>query len=397
MRRFVRVYLFKVILVLIVLELLFLVYRQFRNQPPKPVDDHFEAYAGKTINVKVLRNDSDKEEDSLFIVRCDQTDYARFKIKGNKIEVVIGPEFSGKDSVKYYISDGNRTSSAYIKYLIKENLPPVGNHDLLNLYQWNKKFVFNPLDNDYDREEDSIYLQKHTTPLHGKLIIKDDFNYIPDNNFFGKDSFSYILSDGITRSEEIWVKISRKKIPAIIGKWVDIPLINPGFELPIDGKKYQSISEVPGWHDDKEAIDGAGREASTVPLTEGKMAGYFAVHRGGTIYQPVAERISNKTTTYKLSFLARFSGGSDNRVIVDFIAMIGAYNVDTDPASRINIDRYSVKINAADNGFKRYNTIFKINNNSRFAGKLLVLEFDAKSGGYTWMGIDDIKLSKLVQ
>ena len=397
MRRFIRIYLLKIILAAIVVELLVLGYKEYRNQPPEPIDDKFESYAGKTLEIKVLKNDTDKEGDSLHLVECEQRDYAQFNIKGNRIEVIVGTSFVGKDSVKYYVSDGNSKSKAYIKFNIIENLPPAGNTELLNLYQWNKKYSFNPLANVHDREEDSVFIQSYSQPLHGQISFDSVFTYIPNNDFFGEDSIMYIASDGFTSSEKIWVIINRKNIPIIIGKWADIQIVNPGFELPDDGIKYQLLSKIPGWRDDKEVFDGAGREASNLPNVEGKMNGFFAAHIGGSVYQPVSDVIFTGSTTYKLSFLACFSGGYGNPKDIDFMASIGAFEVDGDPARRKIIETRHIKIPTSKDGFKQYEVIFKIPTNSPYANKQLTIEFDTEWLQYIWVGIDDVKLSKLVQ
>ncbi len=397
MRRFVRVYLFKIILVAIVVELFVLGYNQYRNKPPEPADDWFESYGGKTLEVKVLKNDADIEGDSLFIAECEQRDYAQFNIKGDRIEVILDNSFAGKDSVNYYVSDGNSKSKAYIKYNVIENLPPEGNINYLHLCQWNKKYRFNPLAMVHDREGDTVFIESYTQPAHGQLSLDSQFIYIPEKDFFGEDSLSYIVSDGFTSSEQIWLKITRKNLPVILNQWQDISIVNPGFELPEDGKKYQLLSKIPGWSDDNEQFDAAGRQASNSSGVVGKMNGFFAAHIGGSVYQPVSDLISSRQTTYKLSFLVNFSGGYRNPKDIDFMASIGAFSVDGDPSQRKIIETRHIKVPASKDGYKRYELLFKIPANSPYANQQLAIEFDTEQLQYIWVGIDDVKLSKLVQ
>ncbi|MFM7830899.1 MAG: Ig-like domain-containing protein, partial [Planctomycetaceae bacterium] len=55
------------------------------------------------------------------------------------------------------------------------------------------------LANDVDPDGDVLTVTMLTGPLHGSLSLNADgtFLYMPALNFFGEDSFSYSVSDGI--------------------------------------------------------------------------------------------------------------------------------------------------------------------------------------------------------
>lgn len=396
MRHFIRYYLLKILLALIIIEITILVFFQNRNHRPIANNDEFKSYSGKEVVVNILKNDTDEDDDSVFIDKFEIPASADIIRRDQKLIVKINDQFVGIDSFKYTISDGKKTAQAYLKYIIDTNYKPIGNRDEIIGYTWSPKLKFNVIANDYDNEDDSIFIQSFSQPNHGSLKLEKKFIYTPHQDFVGVDSFKYVLSDGINVTNTIPVVIKRKHIKNIIGKWVNIDVINGSFELPDDGRKYRNISMVPGWNDDNEEDDGAGREKSNKPLTDGEMAAYIASHRGGTLYQAVPDRISGKSTTYKLSFLVRVSGGLGNNK-ADFIASIGAYNIGDEPSTRKQIDSFKINMDGSMKEFKRYTATFKIKPNSKYAGKLLTIEFDINGPDNTWFGIDDVKLRKIIQ
>lgn len=56
--------------------------------------------------------------------------------------------------------------------------------------------------NDFDAESDPFVLDSVTAPRHGNLVWQSDgaFQYKPSPNYFGTDSFTYVLRDGFTLS-----------------------------------------------------------------------------------------------------------------------------------------------------------------------------------------------------
>ncbi|TSA56640.1 MAG: hypothetical protein D4R45_00485 [Planctomycetaceae bacterium] len=77
------------------------------------------------------------------------------------------------------------------------NHPPVAINDSLFTDEDTDNSV-NVLQNDYDVDGDSISIVDHSTSIYGTVVQISDSSlaYYPALNFFGSDTFSYIISDG---------------------------------------------------------------------------------------------------------------------------------------------------------------------------------------------------------
>ena len=66
------------------------------------------------------------------------------------------------------------------------------------------------LTNDTDPDDDSLTAEKLTDPIHGNLVFNSNgsFNYIPDGDYFGHDSFTYWAYDGSNYSNIATVHIN---------------------------------------------------------------------------------------------------------------------------------------------------------------------------------------------
>lgn len=210
MRHFIRFYLLKILLILIVVEIGILIYFQKRNHKPVVVNDVFTSYSGKEVGVNVLKNDVDEDEDSLFIVSFERSEHAQITKKGNKLVFKIGNNYTGTDSIKYLVGDGKKEQEGYVKYIIAENKPPISNNDYITAYIGEKEIEVYVLMNDEDAEDDAISVKSFTQPLFGKVLEDDVLKYIPKKGFSGVDSFKYIITDQLHTSKEATVVVDIK-------------------------------------------------------------------------------------------------------------------------------------------------------------------------------------------
>lgn len=76
-----------------------------------------------------------------------------------------------------------------------------------------KNNILNGILNGSDSNNDSLKYVLVNKPIHGSLVIADDGNYtyMPNNNFVGQDTFTYIVNDGIENSKIATVTINVKK------------------------------------------------------------------------------------------------------------------------------------------------------------------------------------------
>ncbi|MCB0314192.1 MAG: cadherin-like domain-containing protein, partial [Calditrichaeota bacterium] len=90
----------------------------------------------------------------------------------------------------------------------------------------------NVLANDYDLNGDAISITGFTQPAHGAVTQVGDsvLNYTPASNFFGSDTFTYIIAEGSSLSDTAMVLMTVNPVndpPAVTG----IPDVN----FPEDG------------------------------------------------------------------------------------------------------------------------------------------------------------------
>lgn len=216
MREFVRQYLFKTLLVLIIVEIGVFAYLQKRNHRPVAVNDKTELYAGHSKEIAPLKNDIDKNEDELILFSFTQPVMGKVDSLNNRLTYSPNSGFHGLDSFAYTISDRKKEShKAYIIVDVKENLPPQTNSDLIESYPMSE-IAMNVLGNDTDREGDSIFITDFTQPKNGEVKKRNgDLIYTTNSNKAEVDSFKYKLSDGFSESEytSAVVRIKSKSDP----------------------------------------------------------------------------------------------------------------------------------------------------------------------------------------
>ena len=115
------------------------------------------------------------------------------------------PNFFGLDSFSYVISDGEDTSIEYTTTLMIEgvNDAPLSQNILLDDLIEDTEYL-GTLQGE-DLEEDRITFFITIEPNHGTFRFIEglgNYSYIPDDNFFGLDSFFYEISDGEDTSIE---------------------------------------------------------------------------------------------------------------------------------------------------------------------------------------------------
>ncbi len=229
MRRFWRFYFLRVILVLVVLQLGFFAWLQYRNHKPEAQADEVQVYEGHSVKFLPLRNDSDKDKDELALHEIGKPLRGTLTRQDNVLEYQAKYGFSGVDSFLYTVTDGKKESEKqYIKVLVEENLPPMVHKDVMQMYP-GREITLPVLANDEDREGDSIFIEEFTQPLHGQITRKDNkFVYKHDHSSAKMDSFYYVLSDGNRLSENasVIIKIVGKDNPCY--PWLSMDVGNPG-------------------------------------------------------------------------------------------------------------------------------------------------------------------------
>lgn len=172
------------------------------NGPPLAADDQFIVSMDSSGNLlTVLGNDTDPEGDSFTLVAVSTPAHGTASISGDRISYTPNPGFFGSDQFTYTIQDGfGRQSTATVLVTVDEtNLPPVAVDDLA-FTKKDTSVVIDVLANDSDPNGDPLTIIQIIQPENkmGTVEINGDgtVTYIPMPNWWGGDTFQYVISDG---------------------------------------------------------------------------------------------------------------------------------------------------------------------------------------------------------
>lgn len=208
-REFFKYHGFKVLIALVVIQLGVVALIQNYNHPPVPVRDAVSVKEGSTVKIAPLSNDTDEDDGTeLSFALIDKPSNGTYEQKMNLLYYTPNESFVGLDSFKYTISDGKKESlRAFIVVEVLPNEPPVINSDLVMVYEGSSVLI-SPIENDLDKEGDSIMIKENTQPLFGKLTPQGrSFVYEPKQQA-EKDSFQYRVKDWKSSSELASVNIN---------------------------------------------------------------------------------------------------------------------------------------------------------------------------------------------
>ena len=200
------------------------------NDPPVAVNDTFstnEDVRFFLVNGSVLDNDSDIDGDTMTaeLLQEPLRGTLTFNTDGT-FDYLPAPDFFGEDSFAYAASDGFRRSEpAIVSITVRPvNDPPVANDDS---YQTDEDVTLtiglteSLLANDIDVDGDSLSVEIVDSTSNGTLSLDANggFEYVPNQDFSGQDSFTYAAFDGMERSDPATVSISVRAVN-------DTPLAN---------------------------------------------------------------------------------------------------------------------------------------------------------------------------
>jgi VCBS repeat-containing protein len=209
------------------------------NDAPQAEDDSYSVDEDQTLTANasrgVLANDADPDNDALKAVVVDQPTRGTLDLKEDgSFTYTPEKDYNGSDSLTYKASDGTaQSNTATVSITVNAaNDPPVANNDPSTgvIYKakvgqtLNVPVVRGLLANDTDPDNDALVvsdadsstpsvLDPVTRPTKGRLALKPDgsFAYEPRSNARGKDTFTYMVSDGNggTDTATVSIKIVR--------------------------------------------------------------------------------------------------------------------------------------------------------------------------------------------
>jgi len=132
-------------------------------------------------------------------------------------------------------------SQAQVRYQgFSQNQYPRAKRDLVEVPEDSSINIL-PLANDSDPDDNPIYITSYDSTEHGELLRLSDslFSYTPNSDFWGADSFSYVITDSVSGSDTAVVHITVNPVNDAPGAFVLLQ--------PQDGLMLDSLDQVIGF------------------------------------------------------------------------------------------------------------------------------------------------------
>jgi parallel beta-helix repeat protein/VCBS repeat-containing protein len=201
------------------------------NDPPLARNDSYFTFINQSLNITapgILENDEDADTpmENLTIILITNVTYGNLSLDTNgSFTYVPNSNFTGDDSFVYQLYDGMDYSNQAVVNItvITINIPPVANDDSYAVAENNTLLVSAPgvlaNDTDPDGGPDALSVVLIDNVTQGTLLlhINGSFSYMPDENFYGIDSFTYQAFDGLNSSNiaSVWITVVGDNIQPI--------------------------------------------------------------------------------------------------------------------------------------------------------------------------------------
>jgi len=175
---------------------------------PVAVDDVYAVDTGVSPSLTIaladlLANDSDPNSDPIAVTGVGTPDAGSLVDNGDgTVTYTAAGGFTGVDRVTYTVGDGTGTPDGTGTILIGvDNSAPTAVADVFDLNE-DGSLVVDLVANDGDPDGDAITVTAVGTPQNGTLVDNGDgtWTYVPFADFFGTDSVTYTITDGILTS-----------------------------------------------------------------------------------------------------------------------------------------------------------------------------------------------------
>ncbi|MCA9200306.1 MAG: tandem-95 repeat protein, partial [Planctomycetales bacterium] len=220
------------------------------NNRPVAQDDQYQVDEEQTLTVTadvgVLANDADANSDPLTAVLRSAPSNGSVTLNSDgSFEYLPNANFAGTDSFTYVANDNLSDSEVATVTIEVANMndSPVANNDSYSA-NINTELTINAvsgvLANDTDMENDSLTVSLVANVSNGSLTLNADgsFSYLPNTDFVGTDTFTYMANDGQADSEIATVTIT------VADSAVQLTAADDFYSVAVDG--VLDVSEATG-------------------------------------------------------------------------------------------------------------------------------------------------------
>jgi VCBS repeat-containing protein len=287
------------------------------NDAPVAVNDAYITNEDTILQVEsisgLLANDFDVDGDVLTAALVSGPNHGILMLNpGGSFSYTPDSNWFGEDSFIYEVSDGVLTDTATVTItVLPVNDAPVAVNDTYSTLEDVTLIVAVPgvLANDYDVDGDLLSTVLLDMPLHGIVLLEPDgaLTYIPDPDYYGFDTFTYQVFDGMDYSNigTVIITVIYVNTPPIA--FDDAYTTEAGVPLFV---------EVPGVLDNDYDVD----EEDTLEaiLIDSPLHGTVILHCNGSFtYAPNAAWCGVDTFTYNV-----FDGREYSNIAVVTITII---------------------------------------------------------------------------
>lgn len=278
------------------------------NDAPVAVSESYSMYEDEVLTEAapgVLGNDADVDSPTLTAVRVALPAHGTLSFSANgAFTYTPAPNYFGPDSFTYYATDGSANSSTITVTITVTNNPindgPIANSDSYSTAEDTVLNVAAPgvLGNDTDVDNDPLTAISASDPPHGTVTLNANgsFQYTPDLNYFGPDSFTYQAQDPSLATSTATVTINVTPVN-------DAPIGDPdSFTMAEDGGTLSVPAAGVLSNDTDVETPGSLTVGTPRPVSGPSHDQTFTLNANGSFsYVPDANFTGTDTFTYRVS------------------------------------------------------------------------------------------------
>ena len=214
---------------------------QASNTAPVAQADAAVTSRNRPIAIDVLANDSDADSSVLTVQIVQGPAHGAVSLnRAGRVVYTPAADYVGADAFSYSASDGALASNVVNVAITVNavNSAPVARDDVF-VTDEDTPIVFDVLLNDSDAETGPLTPVVVSAPQHGRLATRSSgaFEYAPNADYSGTDSFTYQVSDGELGSVPATVTLTVRPVN-------DAPAIVPVPDQQIDESQHFSVDLV---------------------------------------------------------------------------------------------------------------------------------------------------------
>ena len=180
------------------------------NRAPSAGVDNVTVVKNKYSDaIEVLKNDSDLDGDEISLVSASSNQsngIIDVNVNKGTIVYIPAPEFTGSETIIYTLTDGTDQSNGVLYITVEDNTAPVADAKSESTIQE----IIKEIDlSASDANGDSLFFLLVDSPSNGEVSISraGKATYTPNSGFFGSDSFTFKVNDGMDDSLPVTISI----------------------------------------------------------------------------------------------------------------------------------------------------------------------------------------------